>query len=98
MCIASFLVYVGITVVGFLFAMSWFLIGYLLKLRDSDREDRKINVARSVGSRLTSMLNLPSGYDFTDARKFQTIPGSDETPPQRRKSVTVGSNTILLDN
>jgi cell division protein FtsX len=55
MCIASFLVYVGITVVGFLFAMSWFLIGYLLKLRHSDREERKINVARSVGSRLTYM-------------------------------------------
>jgi len=92
------LVYVGITVVGFLFVISWILIGYLLRLRDSDREDKKINVARFVGRRLTSILNLPSGYDRTDARKFQTIPGDDATPPQRRKSVTVGSNIILLDN
>ena len=47
-------------------------------------------MARAVGRRLSSMLQIPVGYDLKGP-KMETIPDMEPTPPQkRRESVTVG--------
>ena len=46
-------------------------------------------MARAVGRRLSSMLQIPVGYDLKGL-KMETIPDMEPTPPQkRRESVTV---------
>ena len=52
-------------------------------------------MARAVGRRLSSMLQIPVGYDLKGP-KMETIPDMEPTPPQkRRESVTVG---IIIAN
>ncbi|XP_052085097.1 uncharacterized protein LOC127722240 [Mytilus californianus] len=89
-CVQTLSAYFGLTLAGILFCLSWMLSGYLLRQRLVDNsENKRMNVARAVGRRLTSMLNLPTGYDLKESKRFVTIPSStDSTPPQRRKSVT----------
>ncbi|XP_076079977.1 uncharacterized protein LOC143050743 [Mytilus galloprovincialis] len=89
-CVETLPAYFGLTIAGILFCLSWILSGYLLRQHLVDNsENKRMGVARSVGRRLTSMLNLPTGYDLKESKGFVSIPSStDSTPPQRRKSVT----------
>jgi hypothetical protein len=70
---------------------SWAAIGYLVCRLVSIGIKPDLKVAKSVGRRLSSMLNLPQGYNFKDPKRFDCIPEEEGmTPPQqRRKSVTV---------
>ncbi|CAG2243539.1 unnamed protein product [Mytilus edulis] len=90
-CVETLPAYFGLTIAGILFCLSWILSGYLLRQHlVNNTENKRMGVARAVGRRLTSMLNLPTGYDLKESKGFVTIPNStDSTPPQRRKSVTV---------
>ncbi|KAL4216861.1 hypothetical protein ACF0H5_023325 [Mactra antiquata] len=56
--------------------------------------EKNINFARSVGRRLSTMLNLPVGYKVQDRRMMgDFIPEGETTPPaKRRDSVTVRKN------
>lgn len=52
--------------------------------------EKNINFARSVGRRLSTMLNLPVGYDMKDSNMMDSIPEIEPSPPtNRRDSVTV---------
>ena len=52
-----------------------------------------VNFARSVGRRLSTMLNIPVGYDVKEPKMMDNIPENlDESPPaKRRDSVTVST-------
>mgnify|MGYP000119657413 FL=1 len=52
--------------------------------------EKNINFARSVGRRLSTMLNLPIVYDMKDPNMMDSIPETEPSPPSRRRdSVTV---------
>lgn len=52
--------------------------------------EKNINFARSVGRRLSTMLNLPVGYDVKDPKMMESLPEMEPSPPSnRRESVTV---------
>ncbi|XP_063438727.1 uncharacterized protein LOC134719683 [Mytilus trossulus] len=99
-CVETLPAYFGLTVAVILFCLSWMLSGYLLRQRLVDNtENKRMGVARAVGRRLTSMLNLPTGYDLKESKGFVSIPNStDSTPPQRRKSVTATKLEIKLED
>ena len=53
-------------------------------------------MARAVGRRLSSILQLPIGYDMKGPKMMASIPEMEPTPPpKRRESVTV--STIIHD-
>ncbi|XP_052814183.1 uncharacterized protein LOC128241281 [Mya arenaria] len=57
-----------------------------------------MNIARSMGRRLSTMLNIPVGYDMKEPNMMDNIPEAvDDTPPtKRRDSVTV-TRVIYVD-
>lgn len=70
---------------------SWFVSCYFYQsLRAARGDTRNIKVARAVGRRLSSMLNIPSGYAVKDERMMHILP-EEEGTPQRRRSVTVST-------
>lgn len=55
--------------------------------------ERNIKFARSVGRRLSTILNLPVGYDVHDPKMIDCIQETEESPEtKRRDSVTVSSD------
>ncbi|XP_062582745.1 uncharacterized protein LOC134244499 [Saccostrea cucullata] len=90
-CLERLFVYIICIMVGIVILGSWTAIGYLICRLVSSGIKPDLEVARSVGRRLSSILNLPQGYNFNDPKTFDSIPEEEGmTPPQqRRKSVTV---------
>lgn len=90
-------VYLIAILVGIVMLGSWAAIGFLVTRLVSSGIKPDLEVARSVGRRLSSILNLPQGYNFKDPKRFGCIPEEEGmTPPQqRRKSVTVSSSDIV---
>lgn len=58
--------------------------------------EKNINFARSVGRRLSHMLNLPVGYNMREPNMMhEYIPETEPSPPaKRRDSVTVSLDTV----
>ncbi|XP_056002452.1 uncharacterized protein LOC125661894 isoform X2 [Ostrea edulis] len=91
LCMERLFVYLIAILVGIVMLGSWAAIGFLVTRLVSSGIKPDLEVARSVGRRLSSILNLPQGYNFKDPKRFGCIPEEEGmTPPQqRRKSVTV---------
>ena len=64
------------------------------EIRRKSLTERSIDVARAVGRRLSTMFQLPTGYNFGKSPQMDDVAECEETPPtKRRESVHVSTET-----
>ncbi|KAK3095509.1 hypothetical protein FSP39_015516 [Pinctada imbricata] len=100
LCMEKIAAFPVLAATGLIILGSWLIIARLARkvMIMEGKHDSDIGVARSVGRRISSVFNLPTGYNFRSQNILTTIPEYEGiTPPQqRRKSVTVTNFCLFL--